>query len=224
MLEQEIRSDIEERQRLMLKIKTLHLRYGFNDEDEQLFLNYSIPAIYAIWEGFVTATFRTYITELNRLNITFDLLCDSILLQHLEKKFPFPTDKDKKILFFKTLFEFDKNPVIDIKNEVKTKSNVNFKILNGILSEFGLSILQDQLIAYSELSNYPNLPLKSSLSHELKRLVDNRNAVAHGQNSVVIHRSDLERAIKVVEKLMDLVSDRMINGFENKNYLKGSAP
>ncbi len=230
MLEQEIRSDIEERQRLMLKIKTLHLRYRFNEEDEQLFLNYSIPAVYAIWEGFVTTTFHTYIAELNKLNLTADSVCDSILVQHFEKKFgEYPTknsgkkdqtkDKNTKVKFLKKVSEFYANPIINIPNGVNTESNVKFKTLNNILLEFGLSILENQPIVYSELSNHHELPLKSSLSEELQRLLDNRNKVAHGQNSVVIYRSDLERAIKLIEVLMDLVFEKIVDGFNNKSYL-----
>lgn len=224
MLEQAIRSDVEERQRLMLKIKALHLRYGFHEEDAQIFLNYSIPAIYAIWEGFITTALHTYIVELNQLNLTFDSVCESILIQNFEKKFgEYPKTKDKKTEFLKNIFEFYANPIINIPKGVKTKSNVNHEVLNEILSDFGLPILQDQLIVYSELSNYPNLPLKNSLYKELTRLLDNRNAVAHGQNSVVIHRSDLERAIKLVETLMDLVCDRIVNGFQNETYLNKSS-
>ncbi len=52
ILEQDIRSDIGERQQLMLQIKTLYLRYQFNERDEKIFLSYSMPAIYAIWGRF----------------------------------------------------------------------------------------------------------------------------------------------------------------------------
>lgn len=218
MLEQEIRSDIEERQRLMLQIKTLHLRYGFNEKDEQLFLNYSMPAVYAIWEGFVTTAFHIYIAELNKLSLTADSVCESILVQHFEKKFgEYPTkDKEGKVKFLKKVSEFYADPTINIPNGIKTKSNVSYDVLNDILSDFGLSAIQDQPV---EFPNPPELPLKNSLSKELHRLLDNRNKVAHGQNSVVIYRSDLERAIKLIEILMDLVFEKIIDGFNNESYL-----
>lgn len=214
MLVQNIQADIEERQRLMLKIKTLHFRYGFNEDDEQLFLNYSIPAIYAIWEGFITTVFHTYIAELNRLNLTFDSVCGSILVQNFEKKFgEYPKAKDKKIEFLKKSCEFYANPIINIPNGVKTKSNVNYEVLNEILLEFGLPILQDKPI------EFPSLQLRNSLSKELERLLDNRNKLAHGQSSVVISRDDLDRAIKLVEMLMDLVFEKVVDGFESQSYL-----
>ncbi len=118
MLEQQIRSDIEERQRLMGKVKTLHSRYEFNDDDEQMFLRYSIPAIYAIWEGFIQTSFQTYINELNILNLTIDTLCKPILVYHLETKFKqfreYPEKPNGKIAFFDKLNQFYQSEIIEI--------------------------------------------------------------------------------------------------------------
>ena len=182
-------------------------------------MNYSIPAIYAIWEGFVTTVFRTYIATLNELNLTFDSVCEPILVYHFEKSFSqlkeYPKDNDKKVKFFKNLASFynNPNPIITLKCAINTESNVYFHVINRILPEFNLTKIEDKQI------EYPELQIKSSLLQELKRLVDNRNAIAHGQNSILINRSDLERAINLIETLMDLVFDRIIEGFENKSYL-----
>jgi hypothetical protein len=212
MLEQEIRSDIEERQLLMLKIKTLHLRYRFNEEDEQLFLNYSIPAVYAVWEGFVQTSFQTYIQELNKLNLTIDTICKPILIHHLETSFKqfreYPEKPNGKVAFFDKLNQFYRSESIDITREVNTESNVGFKVLNKILETFNLELIPE----------YPEP--RYSLPQELdKFLLKIRNSIAHGNNSVVISREDLERAIKLIEVLMDLVSEKMVNGFNNNSYL-----
>ncbi len=138
MLEQEIRSDIDERQKLMLQLKTLSLRYGFNEKDEQMFLNYAIPAVYAIWEGFVQNVFRLYIQELNRLSLTIDTISKPILVYHLENKFKqfreYPKDTKKKTLFFDSLEQFYSERVIDIHPIVNTESNVGFDVINKLLN------------------------------------------------------------------------------------------
>lgn len=220
MLEQELRTDIDERQKSLLQIKTLYLRYDFNEKDERLFLDYSIPTIYAIWEGFVTATFRVYIIELNNLDLTFNSVCKPILIHYLEKKFSqfkeYPKNNKSKIAFFEKLADFYNNPTINIISTINTESNVKFDVLNRILSEFNLSIINDQAI------EYPEFQLKTSLKKELERLLENRNMLAHGQNSVMIGREDLDRAIKLIEILMELVFDKIIEGFKNKSYLIGS--
>jgi hypothetical protein len=212
MLEQEIRSDIDERQALMLQIKTLYFRYSFNEKDEQLFLNYSIPAVYAIWEGFVTDVFRIYIEELNNLNLTVDTICKPILIHHLENQFKqfreYPTKDTKKVLFFDGLDEFYTERIIDINAAVNTESNVGFNVLNRLLKAFNL----EKIPEYPE----PRYSLPQELDDFLLRI---RNAVAHGQNSIVVNRDDLDRAIKLVETLMELVFEKIINGFENESYL-----
>lgn len=212
MLEQEIRSDIEERQKLMLQIKTLYLRYEFNEKDEQLFLNYSIPAIYALWEGFIQTSFQTYIQELNKLNLSVNTICKPLLVYHMESSFKqfreYPEKLNGKVTFFEKLNQFYQSEFIDIARTVNTESNVGFNVLNKILNTFNLD----------SISEYPEP--RYSLPQELDMfLLKTRNSVAHGQNSVVINREDLDRAIKLVEMLMDLVFEKIIQGFESQSYL-----
>lgn len=212
MLEQEIRSDIDERQKLMLRIKTLSFSYGFNEKDEQLFLNYSIPTIYAIWEGFVQTAFQTYIQELNKLDLTVSTICKPILVYHIESSFKqfreYPERFNGKVAFFDKLKMFYNAEFIDITQTINTESNVGFDVLNKILKTFNLE----------KISEYPES--RYSLPQELDNfLLKIRNAVAHGQNSIVVNREDLDRAIKLVNTLMDLVLEKIIKGFESKSYL-----
>lgn len=223
LLEQEIMSDIDERKELMSWLKLLYVRYGFLEEDEQLFLNYSIPIVYSIWEGFVQTSFQIYIRELNKLELNIDNVCEPILVYHMEstfrqfKQYPNPkNDEDKpkvvkrKVNFFNALGQFYKSNTLEINANINTESNVSFNVLNRILRDFQLEEIKD----YSEP--------KYSLAHELdKFLLHIRNTVAHGQkSSIVVNREDLERAIKLVDKLMDLVFERIKTGFIEKSYLK----
>jgi hypothetical protein len=221
MLEQEIRSDIDERQQLMLQIGTLYSRYGFNEGDEQLFLIYSIPTIYAIWEGFVDMAFRTYIQELNKLRLTVDTVCKPILIHHLESKFKqlkeYPKNSDRKLILFNSLNKFYTERLIEINTIVNTKSNVKFDVLNEILETFNL----EKIPEYLEPRN--------SLKQKLDNMVIARNAVAHGQyidknekikqEDLKSRQKDLENNIKLVNILMDLVLKKIIEGFEKKSYL-----
>lgn len=217
LLEQEIMSDIDERRELMSWVNLVCARYGFLEEDEQLFLTYSIPIVYSIWEGFVQTSFQIYVRELNKLQLNIDDVCDPILIYHMESKFPqfkqYPKeDADKftkKVDFFNNLRQFYKTNPLEIKPEISTESNVGFKVLNRILKEFSL-----EEIPKVPRPGYP-------LNTELHKLLDTRNKIAHGQKSaIVVNREDLERAIKVVEELMDLVFDRIKTGFIEKSYLK----
>jgi hypothetical protein len=212
MLEQTIQSDIKERQDLMLKIKTLALRYSFNEKDEQMFLNYSIPAVYAILEGFVQSAFRAYIQELNNIGLTVDIVCEPILIYHLENKFKqfreYPKNPVKKTSFFESLDQFYTEKTIDINVVVNTESNIGFDVLKKLLNAFNLKELDDYIEP------------RYSLSKELKKLLKIRNSLAHGQDSIVVSQEDLNNSIKLVEMLMDLVLKRIMDGFSQKSYLK----
>lgn len=222
LLEQEILSDIAERKDLMSRIKLLSPRYNFSEADEHLFLNYSIPIIYSIWEGFIQSALQTYIRSLNRLRLSPDDICDEILIYHMEseflqfKQYPRPMNREdqlkrtnkQKVNFFKELKRFYRSEIIEIDAKVNTESNVKFNVLNRILGNFNLS----------EISEFP-LP-GYSLKIELNRFVDIRNKVAHGQDSVIVSFEDLERAITVVERLVELVFESIRDGFTNESYKK----
>jgi len=217
LLEQEIMSDIDERRDLMSRLKALSPRYHFLPEDEALFLNYSIPIVYSIWEGFIQTSFQIYIRELNKLNLKISDICEPILIYHIESEFPqfkqYP-EKDKlkkKVHFFNKFGQFYQCNALEISAKVNTEGNVGFNVLNRILTDFNL----ETILTHPEPnSNY-------SLQYELDNfLLKIRNNVAHGQNSIVVHRESLDRAIKLVDRLMDLVFEKIKTGFINKSYLR----
>ncbi|MCF3609339.1 hypothetical protein L2E81_23210 [Planktothrix agardhii 1033] len=221
LLEQEILSDIEERRELMSRIRLLCPRYDFSSEDEGLFLNYSIPIVYSIWEGFIQTSFQIYIRELNKLNLNINNICLPILIHHIEsefsqfKQYPKKENLEKKISFFATLGRFYQCNTLEISAKVNTESNVNFNVLKRILKDFNLGTIPE----------YPELGY--SLSKELEFLLKIRNNVAHGENSIVVKteelklkREHLERAIQLVDRLMDLVFERIKTGFTNKSYFR----
>lgn len=206
ILEEDILSDIAERKTLMLQTKTLYHRYGFSSNDEHFFLNYSIPIIYSIWEGFVQTSFQTYVREINRLGLSIDTVCKPILVYTAESKFrqfkQYPEKVNQKIAFLDKLNLFYKTEIFEINPNVNTESNVGYKVLNRIMSEFNL----DKIPAYPQ----PNYSIEDELDKFLLKI---RNGVAHGNNAIVVKREDLDRAISLVEILMELVFENIKKGF-----------
>ncbi|HML90286.1 MAG TPA: MAE_28990/MAE_18760 family HEPN-like nuclease [Methylomusa anaerophila] len=68
-----------------------------------------------------------------------------------------------------------------------TKSNLRFEVLEEFLSWFNISITRYK-------------PYK----HDVNQLVNVRNAIAHGENSIILTYFDLEKYIKVVNDLFDI--------------------
>lgn len=212
MLDQELNADIEERQTLLLQIKTLYLRYDFKETDEQFFLNFAIPAIYAIWEGFIQTSFQIYVQQLNQLNLNSNSICKPLLVYHMENTYKqfneYPQKQQGKVKFYEQLNQFYQSEFIEITRIINTKINVGFDVLKDILQAFNLEPISEYI--------QPAYPLKTELDNFLLRT---RNSIAHGQNSIIVSREDLNRAILLVEMLMDLVQQRILSGFENKSYL-----
>ncbi len=217
-LEQELISEIDERRDLMLRLKVLLKRLKL-EQDKQLFLSYSIPIIYSIWEGFVKVAFSIYVKELNKLNLNLDDICDQILVYHMEAKYDFkiyPSEFISKVNYLGNLHKFYtkiyQENRFDIHSEVKTEKNVNLKILNRMLKEFNLEEISSSLKLESES--------KSTLGQDIDRLIKERNAAAHGDKSIVVPEEDLIAAISLVEKLMDLVFEKIRDGFITESYRK----
>ena len=210
ILEQDIRSDIGERQQLMLQIKTLYLRYQFNERDEKLFLSYSMPAIYAIWEGFIQTSFKTYVQEINKINLSVNTVHKQILCYRIENSFKqfkqYPKNYNKKVVFFDKLGEFYSADIIEITRTINTENNVGFDVLNRLLAAFNLEKIPDY---------YEQRWLKNELDERLLRI---RNQVAHGQDSIIVSRNDLEDSINLVNILMELVLNRTMIGFSTESY------
>ncbi|MDB9307341.1 MAE_28990/MAE_18760 family HEPN-like nuclease [Aphanizomenon sp. CS-733/32] len=179
LLEQEIMSDIEERRELMSRLRLLYVRYGFSPRDEQLFLYHSIPIIYSIWEGFIQTAFKMYIRELNKLELTIDQVCDRILIYHIEstfsqfKQYPDADKFSKKVNFFNKLGMFYKTNHLEIDpQKFNTESNVDFNVLNRILTDFNL----DKIPKYPEPGSGYSLKknsINSSSTLEIKLLMEN---------------------------------------------------
>ncbi|MFO0055478.1 MAG: hypothetical protein ACK53Q_21435, partial [Dolichospermum sp.] len=81
-----------------------------------------------------------------------DQVCDSIIIYHIESTFPqfkqYPdADKfNKKVNFFNRLSVFYKTNPLEISPKINTESNVGFKVLNRILTDFNL----DKIIEYPD--------------------------------------------------------------------------
>ncbi len=207
----EIDANVKARQDSLLDVIRLTTRYQFTEKDKFFLLHHSTPIVYSIWEGFIQTAFQNYIHKLNQLELKSNELNDVLLIYYMETKFKqfneYPEKENKKITFFKDLRNsFDSN--IQFTNVVNTQSNVKFEIINTLLKNFVLQPL-------------PEWYEKINVKTKLNTLVNHRNAIAHGNDasSISINSENIKDSINLVSLLMELVSERIIEGFENKTYL-----
>ncbi len=218
LLEEDIRSDIDERKEVLLRTKTFAQRYNLNEVDKDYFLRYSIPIVYSVWEGFIQTSFQNYIRAVNRLDLKKEDIALPLLVKVIERDFPqfyqyrdLKSDKKEDFLIKIDSF-FKSTDIINITPEVNAKSNVRFEELNDILEALNFNKIQDRYIPEN----------KSSIKDGLKRFVNElRNNISHGNiNSINIEFSDLEKSIKLIEFLMEIIFDEIIDGYKTNKYLK----
>ena len=187
---QEILADINWRVSELATIKSLPIKYSFRPDHKELQIKYSIPAIYAIWEGFVKNTFTIYSIHLNSLNIRRVEIAHPLLTHQLDLECDFNSpraafDSKKRLV---NLINNILDETITIKPGIPTESNVNFKVLNKILERFCIS------------------PIEDSYERGLNRLLRFRNMIAHGENALQVNMSDMTEFVDLIENLMlDLI-------------------
>jgi len=182
----EIVADIDWRISELATLKSIPIRYSFRPDHKEIHIKYSMPAIYALWEGFVKNCFVVYSNHLNSLSIRRDEISISLLTHQLDSECDFNSpranfDSKQRIV---ALLDSLLAEVIIIKPNVPTESNVNFKVLNKILERFCIDKIDDK---------YEN---------GLNKLLRFRNTIAHGENSIVVNMTHVTEFTTLIENLM----------------------
>jgi hypothetical protein len=185
-------------------IKTIPHLYRVSEYHKEILHKYLVPALYALWEGFVVKSFEIYAKKLNQIGLQMDELHPNIITHDLDIKNGLKdgrTNGQKQVEFtmdLKNYFSSD----LSISGRIPTKSNVNFKVLNNILNRFNLE-------------KFP----KSYYEYGLTKLLKYRNDIAHGENSLAVDKEIIMELSEIVVKCMDKLSDILVEGITNKSYL-----
>ncbi len=182
----EILADIEWRVAELATLKSIPLRYNFRDDHKEMQIKYTVPAIYAIWEGFVKNCFSIYSNHLNSLSLSRSDIALALLTHQLDNECDFNNPRinfDAKKRLVSVINSLLTN-TITIKPAIPTESNVNFKVLNKILERFCIEKVSD---AYEA---------------KLNKLLLFRNKIAHGENSISVNMIHITEFISTIENLM----------------------
>lgn len=214
LLKEKISYEIEWRTNEIATLKFLPLHSNLSDEEKRILRRHTIPALYALWEGFVKDAFAHYIDELNNLEISFDDIAPELLTHSIEthylrnKEYLNEIPKDfqksiKHIVKFVDDFKEDiaKNTII-IPKTLPTESNINYEVVTKILIRFNLELL-------------PEKPFKKKLDD----LLNFRNNFAHGDFSIPVKNEKIDEFSQLLIDLMSEILLRIIDGFESKTYL-----
>jgi hypothetical protein len=176
-----------------------------NSPKQNAALRFSVPILYAHWEGFVKKSCELYLEYVakkylkhNELQPQFIALSLTKRLGNLEIKNI--EEKTKTVEFL--LNEIDKNSNVLTKNVIQTRSNLKYDVLKEIL--FIIGIDEGKFAPKKELIN---------------DLVDSRNNIAHGDYL----RVDFETYNLMHEdtqELMTILKTEIENSALLENYKK----
>jgi len=201
---EEIQKDIDWRMSELGSLKSIPLRYKLLPHHQEMIIKYTVPSIYALWEGFVKASFKGYASEINSLGLAVNDVHINLLVHGL-------TSIDKLRLenprnSFKSKKEFTEyylnviSKPFELSDVIPTNSNVNFGVINEILLLFNLQLL-------------PN-----HFDKPLNKLVNFRNSIAHGEIRIPIKIKDIEDFSHLLNDLMVEVILRIENGLKTNSF------
>jgi hypothetical protein len=192
----------------LASFKTIPFRYSLSPENTELIIKYTVPAIYALWEGFVKNAFEFYIKEINNNNISVNDVHLNILVHFVSSHDKLRLenarlDFTKQKEFIECYHNKINQPICININRSLTKSNLNFDVTNDILIRFNLKTLP-----------------ANEFNDRLNKLLHFRNKIAHGDKSISVTMNDIESFSKLVNDLMSEILLCIEDGHKNKTFLK----
>lgn len=200
----EILNDIDWRYAELSIIKTLPYKCTQSEKHRNVLIKYSIPAIYSVWEGFVTSSFHQFIGFLNEKKLTENNCNINLLTHHFDNECQFNNQRinfEKKIKLVKKINTISEN-TLTFSYKLPTESNINLKVINNILLRFNVEPLPKE---------------KYELPHN--KLLLFRNKIAHGENSIIVNASDIFEFSFLVLELMQEIYLRIEESIKQNKYM-----
>lgn len=208
MIINEIIADRDWRMRELEFLKKLDKRilYGHLSESElNAYYRMCIPIIYAHWEGFIVVSFKALINFINKQNLTKDEIINNLFTFSHRDTFRTLSGKQS----FKQRCEFSEKFITMLSEPItietklfSTKSNLNYDMLKEAVSWFNISIEPYSKYKYS-----------------INKLVNVRNAIAHGEDSIKVTYANIENYIKIVNELFDITIMNINNYLTKRLYI-----
>jgi hypothetical protein len=176
-----------------------------SDKVKNQYYRMCVPYIYAHWEGFVVESIKQIVTFLNNQHLNKENVCNELYsFSVLDEIRPLAGKQsfDQICNFVKKFtLSFRKELYIDL-TLVTAKSNLNFKQLNVMMQKMGMS---------NDLYSY---------EREINQLVNQRNRIAHGENSIIITYEYVDKKIYMLQEVFDILILEYEKYLSEKKYLK----
>ncbi len=202
-LNKALNEQVEWRISEITSLKTIPYMNNISDYNREILMRYSVPAFYALWEGYVVVSIQEYLNMINSLDLSYDEIHPKLIAHDIDMKHDLKNGrvnlKPRVDFCLEMRLYFSKN--VNISTKVPTKSNVSFKTVNHILDSLNLEILSKQKYEYP-----------------LKQLIKYRNDIAHGENSLKVDDEIIFRLSSTIISCMDAFTDSIMDGVLKESY------
>ena len=184
-------------------------KIGSPGVDEPFWYRLCIPMIYAHWEGYVVSSLKLLIDHLNGLELSAAEVPTKLVVVGLGDAYKTLSGKQsfgQRVEFTEKFRELLKMTV-KFKKKIDTRSNLKSDVLLELCGMYGF-----------EFGRF------CDVTSDIDRLVNIRNSIAHGENSIVPSKDNIQNFITAVTEAMDILRDeieRFLAGEEYRIKLAG---
>ena len=154
----------------------------------------------------VKNSFELYVREINKLNIPIEEVHINVITHTLSSCEKLYLENPRMNFISKKEFvEFYQSKIskpLNITTKIPTKSNVDFIVINDILTRFNLTLL-------------PKV-----FERKLNKLLKFRNSIAHGETSLPVKMEDVTFFSQLVNDLMVEIITRLDEGYKKQTFKK----
>lgn len=175
-----------------------------NNVDEELWCRMCIPMIYAHWEGYVVSSLKVLIKHLNDLQLEPKDVPTNLVVVGLGDTYKTLSGKQsfKQRIEFTDRFSGLYQKSLKFAKKINTKSNLKSDVLEDLCIMFKF-----------EYDNF-----REHIG-DIDRLVNIRNSIAHGENSILPDIKNIEKYIEAVRNAMDVLVNEIQQFLDNEYYL-----
>ena len=178
-----------------------------SDELRAVLRRYSVPALYAVWEGFVVFALSECARRINQKKLSVGKVNACVVRHNVFEKFQLKSISTQPLKQCKLLADiykyFQGNLVLNL--DVRTNSNVDFDELCKLMSHYGA--------AFGDDCNYKS---------RLDKFLNYRNRIAHGANGISVNEELIKEFSDLIEELMDRVVNELAASLKGGKYLDKS--
>ena len=178
-----------------------------SDELRAVLRRYSVPALYAVWEGFVVFALSECARRINQKKISVGKVNSCVVRHNVFEKFQLkniPTQTGKQCMLLANIYRYFQGKLV-LNPEVHTNSNVDFDELCKLLSHYGVVFCDD--------CNYKS---------RLDKFLNYRNRIAHGNNGITVNEELIKEFSGLIEELMERVVNELSVSLKAGKYLDKS--